>query len=59
MIINIFRIQSYDSVTCGHFRVGFIDFILKGKSLIDFTNLFSTNSFKYNDKRMLKYIKNG
>ena len=59
MIINIFRIQSYDSVTCGHFCVGFIDFILKGKSLIDFTNLFSTNRFKDNDKRMLKYIKNG
>ena len=37
---NIFRIQAYDSVMCGYFCIGFIDFMLKGKSLTDFTNFF-------------------
>ena len=43
---NIFRIQAYNSVTCGYFCIGFIDFVLKDKSLTDFTNLFSPNDFK-------------
>ena len=38
---NIFRVQSYDSVMCGYFCIGFIEFILAGKSLIYFTSLFS------------------
>ena len=37
---NIFRIQAYDSVMCEYFCIGFIDFMLKGKTLIEFTNLF-------------------
>ena len=28
---SIFRIQAYDSVMCGYFCIGFIDFMLKGK----------------------------
>ena len=47
---NIFRIQPHDSVMCGYFCTGFIGFMLKGKSLIDFTDLFSQNNFKHNDK---------
>ena len=43
---NIFRIQAYDSVMCGYFCMGFIDFTLVGKTLTDFTNLFSPNNFK-------------
>ena len=43
---NIFRIQAYDSVMCGYFCIGFIDFTLAGKTLPDFTNLFSPNNFK-------------
>ena len=31
---------------CGHFCIGFIDFILKGKSLTDFANLFLPNDFE-------------
>ena len=30
-IINIYRIQAYDSIMCRHFFIGFIDFMLKGK----------------------------
>ena len=41
---NIFRIQAYDSVICGYFSIGFIGFMLKGRRLIDFTNLFSPNN---------------
>ena len=36
---NIFRIQAYDSVVCGYFCIGFIDFMLTW-NLTDFTNLF-------------------
>ena len=43
---NIFRIQAYDSIMCGYFCIGFIDFMLAGKTLTDFTNLFSPNNFE-------------
>ena len=36
VITNIYRIQKYDSIICGHFRIGFIDFMLKSKSLYKF-----------------------
>ena len=42
---KIFRIQAYDSIMCGYFCNGFIDFILAGKTLADFCNLFSPYSF--------------
>ena len=53
---NIFRIQAYDSIMCGYFCIGFIDFMLAGKTLTDFTNLFSSNSFKRSDDIILKYF---
>ena len=43
---NIFRIQSYDLTMWGNFCIECIDFMLSGKNLTDFTNLFSTNNFK-------------
>ena len=44
---------------CGYFCIGFIDFMLAGKKLIDYTNLFSsTNNFKKNDDIILKYFMN-
>ena len=46
---NIFRIQAYDSIMCGYFCIEFINFMLKGKTLLDYTNLFSPNDFKKND----------
>ena len=53
---NTFRIQAYDSIMCGYFCIGFIDFMLAGKTLTDFTNLFSPNNFKRNDDINLKYF---
>ena len=41
---------------CGYFCIRFIDFMLKGKSLLDYTNLFSPNNYEGNDKIMLKYL---
>ena len=54
---NIFRIQADNSITCGYFCVGFIDFMFAGKSLIDFTSLFSPYDFKKNDDIILSYFK--
>ena len=53
---NIFGIQAYDSIMCGYFCIGFIDFMFEGKSLIEYTNLFSPNDFKRNDDTILKYF---
>ena len=36
---NIFRIQAYDSIMCGYFCIEFINYMLKGKTLLDYTNL--------------------
>ena len=55
IITNIYRIQAYDSIMCGYFCIGFVDFMLKGKSLLDSTNLFSPN--EKNDKIILKYFR--
>ena len=50
---NIFRIQANDSVLCGYFCIGFIDFIFKGKTLTEYTNLFSPYDLKKNDDIIL------
>ena len=42
----------------GDFRIGFIDFMLAGKKLIDYTNFFSPHDFKKNDNMNLSYLKN-
>ena len=56
IITDSYRMQAENSIMCGHFCTGFIDFILKGKSLIDYTNLFSPNQYRKNDKIILKYF---
>ena len=53
---NIFRIQAYDSIMFGYFCIGFINLMLAGKTLTEFTNLFSPNDFKKNDDIILKYF---
>ena len=56
IIKNIYRMQAYNSIMCGYFCIGFIDFMLKGKCLLDYTNLFSPNKYEKNDKMILKYF---
>ena len=53
---KIFRIQAYNSIMCGYFCIGFIDFMLKGKTLTEYTNLFSPTNFKKNDDIILNYF---
>ena len=47
--------QEYDSIICGYFYIRFIDFMFKGKSLLDF-NLFGLNKYEKNDKIIIKYF---
>ena len=56
IITNIYRIQAYDSIMCGYFCIGFINSMFNGKSLTDYTNLFSPNDLKKNDDIILKYF---
>ena len=54
VIIDFYRIQAYNSIMWGYFCIGFIGFMLKGKSFLDYTNLFSPNDYGKNDKIILK-----
>ena len=56
IITYIYRIQAYDSIMCEYFCIRFIDFMLKGKSLLNYTNLVSPNDYKKYDKIILKYF---
>ena len=51
--------QAYDLIMCGHFSIGFIDFMLAGKTLTEFTSLFSPNNNnkkKKNDSIISNYF---
>ena len=54
---NIFRIQADNSIMCGYFCIGLIDFMFAGRSLIDFTSFFSPYDFNKNDGIILSYFK--
>ena len=41
---------------CGYFCIVFIDFTLKGKSLLHYANLFSPNYYEKNDNKILEYF---
>ena len=55
---NIFRIQPYDSIMCGYFCIECINYMLKCKTFLDYTNLFSPNDFKKNDQVIKRIFKN-
>ena len=54
IITNIYRIQAFDSIMYGYFCVGFFNSMLKGKRLLNYTNLFSPIDYDKNDKIKLK-----
>ena len=54
---NIFRVQANNSIMCGYFCIGFIDFMVAGKKLTDFTSLFSPHDIEKNDGIILSYFK--
>ena len=41
---------------CEYFCNGFIDFMLKDKDFLDYTNMFSTDEYEKNDKIILEYF---
>ena len=43
---------------CEYVFIGFIDFMLAGKRLTDYTNLFSPHDFKKNDDIILSFFEN-
>ena len=49
IITNIYIIQAYESIMRRYFCIGFIDFMLKAKSLLDYANLFSPSDYEKND----------
>ena len=42
---------------CGYFCIVFINYMLKGKTLLDYTNLFSPNDLKRTIKLLKEYLK--
>ena len=48
--------QAHDSIMCGYFCIGFINFMLAGETLTEFINFFSPNNFKKNDDIILNYF---
>ena len=56
--VNIFLVQANNLVMCDYFCIGFIDFMLAGKKLTDYTSLFSPHDFEKNDSMTLPYFKN-
>ena len=54
---NIFRLQTYDSIMCSYFCIEFINYMFKGKTLLEYTNLFSPNDFNKNDEIIKRLFK--
>ena len=57
IVANIFWVRANNSVMYGYFCVGFIDFMLADKKLIDFTSMFSPYDFEKNDSIIFSYFK--
>ena len=57
IIHNIFRIQDNVSIMCGFYFIAFIEKMFSGNTLLDYTNLFSPNDYKWNDRIIYKYFK--
>ena len=53
---NICRIDANVSAISTYFCIGFFDYMIKGETFCDYTNLFSPNEYEKNAKIMLKYF---
>ena len=53
---NIFRMQANDSINWGQFYIEFIGFMLKDRSMLDYTSLYSLNTYEMNAKILLQYF---
>ena len=50
-------LKAYGSIMCGYYCIEFVNYMLKGKALLDYTNLFSPNDFKKNDQIVNRIFK--
>ena len=57
LIHTIFRIQFDDSIMCGLYCITFMKYMIAGKQLLDYYNLFSPNDYQKNCKIIYKYFK--
>ena len=55
---DIFRAHANNSIVCGYFCIGFNGLMLAGKTLIDYTSLFSPYDFEKKDSIIFSYLKN-
>ena len=49
--------QAYHSIICGYFCIEFINYMLKDKTLLDYTNLYSPNDFKRTIELLKEYLR--
>ena len=54
---NIFRIRDNESVMCGFYYIAFMEYRFAGKTLLEYTDLFSVSDYKKNHKIIYKYFK--
>ena len=55
---NVFIIQDNESLMCEFYGMTFIEYKLARKTLLNYTDLFSPNGYKKNEKMIYKYFKN-
>ena len=53
----MFRLEACDSIMCGYYCIEFINYMIKDKTLFDYTNLFSSNDLKKNDQVIKRIFK--
>ena len=53
----MFRIQDNESIMRRFYCIAFIEYMLAGKMLLDYTNLFSPSDYKKNDKIIISILK--
>ena len=50
--------QANNSIICGYFCIGFIDFMFADITLIVYTSLFSSDHFEKNDNVISRNLRN-
>ena len=51
------RIQSDDSIVCGFYCIALIEYLIAGKTVLDYASLLSLNDYQKNDKIKYMYFK--
>ena len=54
---NIFKIQNNESIMCRFHCIAFVEYMLAGKTFLNYTNLFFLNDHIKNEKIICKFFK--